>query len=237
MNVLLFLFFEKIVQAVPLFLTEVAPIQHRGAVNIMFQLFVTIGIFIANLVNYGTGNIHPFGWRISLGLAVVPGFVLLIGSMIITETPPCLVNKGKIEEGKAALQKIRGITDVEAEFEQIVDAYEQGSQVKHPFRKLFEREQFPALVISNSIQIFQQFTGINAIMFYNPVLFQTLGFKTDASLLSAVITGLVNVGSTFVSIFLVDKVGRRKLLLQACVQMLISQVQFFRQKFLHESGL
>ncbi|XP_060190933.1 sugar transport protein 8-like [Lycium barbarum] len=74
--------------------------------------------------------------------------------------------------------------------------------------------------------IFQQFTGINAIMFYAPVLFQTMGFKTDGSLLSSVITGLVNVGNTFVSIYLIDKVGRRKLLLQACCQMLISQVQY-----------
>lgn len=79
------------------------------------------------------------------------------------------------------------------------------------------------LIIAIAMQIFQQFTGINAIMFYAPVLFQTLGFKTDASLLSSVITVLVNVGSTFVSIFSVDKVGRRVLLLQSCVQMLISQ--------------
>ncbi|CAA0812278.1 Sugar transport protein 13 [Striga hermonthica] len=90
--------------------------------------------------------------------------------------------------------------------------------------KLFKRSAIPALIVSNAIQMFQQFTGINAIMFYAPVLFQTLGFGADASLLSSVITGLVNVFSTFVSVFAVDKVGRRKLLLQACVQMFISQV-------------
>ncbi|KAL7210256.1 hypothetical protein ACSBR1_031758 [Camellia fascicularis] len=67
-------------------------------------------------------------------------------------------------------------------------------------------------------------TGINAIMFYAPVLLQTMGFKSDASLLSEVINGTVNVASTFVSVYLVDKIGRRKLLLQACVQMFISQV-------------
>lgn len=72
-------------------------------------------------------------------------------------------------------------------------------------------------------QVFQQFTGINAIMFYAPVLFSTLGFKNDASLWSAVITGGVNVLSTLVAVFYVDKFGRRMLLLQACVQMLISQ--------------
>lgn len=74
------------------------------------------------------------------------------------------------------------------------------------------------------LQIFQQFTGINAIMFYAPVLFNTLGFKNDASLYSAVITGAVNVLSTLVSIYSVDKVGRRMLLLEAGVQMFLSQV-------------
>lgn len=211
-------------QAVPLFLSEIAPTQHRGAVNILFQLFVTIGIFIANLINYGTSMIRPNGWRISLGLAAVPGAILFIGSLIITETPPSLVERGMEEEGKAALKKIRGVEDVEAEFQQIVAGCEQGRQVKQPFKKLFKRSGVPALVVSNSIQVFQQLTGINAIMFYAPVLFQTLGFKSDASLLSSVITGLVNVGATFVSIYAVDKLGRRKLLLQASIQMFISQV-------------
>lgn len=211
-------------QAVPLFLTEIAPAQHRGAVNILFQLFVTIGILVANLVNYGTSNMHPNGWRVSLGLAAIPAFVLLIGSLIITETPSSLVERGKETQGKVALKKIRGVDNVDAEFQQIILACEQAKKVQKPFKKLFKRESTPPLIIAISLQVFQQFTGINAIMFYAPVLFQTLGFKSDASLLSAVITGLVNVGSTFVSIFAVDKAGRRKLLLQACVQMLISQV-------------
>ncbi|KAL2530483.1 MFS domain-containing protein [Forsythia ovata] len=77
-----------LLMVVPLFLTEVAPIQHRGAVNILFQLFVTIGIFIANLVNYVTSMVHPYGWRLSLGLASVPAFILFLGSLIITESPP-----------------------------------------------------------------------------------------------------------------------------------------------------
>jgi MFS transporter, SP family, sugar:H+ symporter len=86
------------------------------------------------------------------------------------------------------------------------------------------QESRPAVVIAVALQVFQQFTGINAIMFYAPVLFQTMGFGSGASLLSAVVTGGVNVASTVVSIVLVDKVGRRKLLLEACVQMLIAQL-------------
>ncbi|KAL2463807.1 Sugar transport protein 8 [Forsythia ovata] len=211
-------------ESVPLFLSEVAPMQHRGAVNILFQLFVTIGILIANLVNYAVSSIHPNGWRIALGLAGVPAIFLFMGSLIITETPSSLIERGKEIEGKEALKKIRGVDDVESELEQIKLACEISRQVKHPYKKLFKRASMPPLIIGISIQVFQQFTGINAIMFYAPVLFQTVGFKGNGSLLSAVITGVVNVLSTLVSIVAVDRVGRRKLLLQACVQMFISMV-------------
>ncbi|KAI8561372.1 hypothetical protein RHMOL_Rhmol04G0333900 [Rhododendron molle] len=211
-------------EAVPVFLSEVAPVQHRGAVNILFQLFVTIGILIASLVNYNTSTVHPYGWRLSLGLAGIPGVVLFFGSMILTETPASLIERGKDGKGKSALKKIRGVDDVDDEYEEIKKACEVAKQVKQPFKKLMKRESRPPLIIAIMMQVFQQFTGINAIMFYAPVLFQTMGFKNDASLLSAVITGSVNVLSTCVSIYAVDKCGRRGLLLQACFQMLISQV-------------
>uniref|UniRef100_A0A2P2PJP9 Major facilitator superfamily (MFS) profile domain-containing protein n=1 Tax=Rhizophora mucronata TaxID=61149 RepID=A0A2P2PJP9_RHIMU len=215
---------ESVLQAVPLFLSEIAPANRRGAVNILFQLFVTIGIFIANLVNYSTSKVSPYGWRVSLGLAGVPAAVLFIGSIVITETPASLIEHGKETEGLETLKKIRGVDNVDEEFKQIKHACEVAQQIKHPFRNLFKRASVPPLVIGIMLQVFQQFTGINAIMFYAPVLFQSVGFKNDASLLSAVITGIVNVLSTLVSIYAVDRIGRRKLLLQACVQMFISLV-------------
>ncbi|XP_042497570.1 sugar transport protein 8-like [Macadamia integrifolia] len=211
-------------EAVPLFLSEVAPFNHRGAVNILFQLFVTIGILIANIVNYFTSKMHPNGWRLSLAIAAVPGLALFLGSFVITETPTSLIERKKYEKGKTVLKKIRGVNDVDAEFDQIVSASEMAQQVKQPFKKLMKLSSMPPLIIAIFLQVFQQFTGINAIMFYAPVLFQTVGLGNDAALLSAVITGLVNVISTLVSILLVDKVGRRVLLLEACVQMFITQV-------------
>ncbi|KAJ8766324.1 hypothetical protein K2173_022383 [Erythroxylum novogranatense] len=211
-------------EAVPLFLSEIAPVHRRGAVNILFQLFVTIGILIANLVNYGTAKMHPNGWRVSLGLASVPAAVLLVGSVIISETPTSLVENGKEEEGYEALKKIRGVSNVDDEFKQIKNACVVSQQVKNPFRSLMKRASVPPLVIGISLQVFQQFTGINAIMFYAPVLFETVGFKNDASLLSSVITGTVNVLSTLVSIYAVDRIGRRKLLLQACIQMFLCMI-------------
>ena len=201
--------------------------EYRGAVNILFQLFVTIGILIANLVNYATEKVHPWGWRLSLGLAGVPAMGLFIGSLIIPETPTSLVEHNKEEKGRKTLKKIRGVENVDPEFEQIKLACETARMVKNPFRNLMKRWSVPPLVIGVCLQMFQQFTGINAIMFYAPILFQTVGFKNDGSLLSAIITGLVNVFSTLISIYAVDKIGRRLLLLNACVIMLISQVCTF----------
>ncbi|KAG8074071.1 hypothetical protein GUJ93_ZPchr0006g46098 [Zizania palustris] len=211
-------------QAVPLFLSEIAPTRIRGGLNILFQLNVTIGILFASLVNYGTAKIHPWGWRLSLSLAGIPAGLLTLGALFVVDTPNSLIERGKLEEGKAVLKRIRGTDNVEPEFNEIVEASRVAQAVKHPFRTLLQRRNRPQLVIAVLLQIFQQTTGINAIMFYAPVLFSTLGFKSDASLYSAVITGAVNVLSTLVSVYSVDRVGRRMLLLEAGVQMFLSQV-------------
>ncbi|KAL2487007.1 Sugar transport protein 13 [Abeliophyllum distichum] len=188
-------------QAVPLFLSEIAPTRIRGGLNILFQLNITIGILFANLVNYGTAKIKGgWGWRVSLGLAGIPAALLTLGALFVVDTPNSLIERGHLDEGKAVLRKIRGTDNIEPEYLELVEA----SRVAK--------------------QIFQQFTGINAIMFYAPVLFDTVGFGSDASLYSAVITGAVNVISTVVSIYSVDKLGRRALLLEAGVQMFLSQV-------------
>lgn len=210
-------------QAVPLFLSELAPAKLRGALNICFQLFITIGILTANIVNYFASNIHPYGWRISLAIAGIPALVLCLGSLAICETPSSLIERGKLEEGRAVLEKIRGVNNVDNEFDSIVYASESAKQITNPYTKLMKRSSRPQLVIAILMQIFQQFTGINAIMFYAPVLFQTVGFGGHASLFSSLITGLVNVFSTVVSVLAVDRLGRRALLIQACVQMFITQ--------------
>jgi sugar porter (SP) family MFS transporter len=210
-------------QAVPLYLSEMAPTRWRGGLNILFQLAVTIGILFANLVNYGTGKMKHDGWRVSLGLAGIPAGLLTLGGILLPETPNSLVQRGKLEQGRKVLRKIRGIENVDAEFEDLILAAEESKRIINPFRNLMLRRNRPQLVIAFIMQFFQQFTGINAIMFYAPVLFQTLGFQSDASLYSAVITGAVNVVSTVVAIVVVDRAGRRILLLEAGVQMFISQ--------------
>lgn len=164
------------------------------------------------------------GWRVSLGIAGIPAILLTIGGILLPETPNSLVQRGKVGEARRVLRKIRGIDNVDVEFDDLVIASAEAEKITHPFRNILMRRSRPQLIIAMIIQFFQQFTGINAIMFYAPVLFQTLGFKSDASLYSAVITGAVNVLSTVVAIVLVDRAGRRLLLLEAGFQMFIAQV-------------
>eukprot|EP00898_Chlorokybus_atmophyticus_P007419 jgi/Chlat1/7679/Chrsp64S07174 len=205
-------------QSVPLYLSEIAPAHLRGAFNILFQIATTVGILVAQLVNYGTKN-AAHGWRISVGLAGVPAIMLAIGGIVCPETPHNLVDLGRVEEARSVLAKVRGTSEVEEELRDIVAVSEKARAVTHPWRNLLKSEYRPQLLNSIAIPLFQQLTGINAVMFYAPVLFSSLGFGTSSSLLQAVIIGAVNVVATFVSVVTVDRLGRKVLFLEGGVQM------------------
>lgn len=189
-----------------------------------FQMMITIGILIANLINYKTSKLEH-GWRISLGVGAVPAILLCLGSLFLGDTPNSLIERGQHENAKKMLQKIRGTVNVDEEYQDLVDASEEAKKVEHPWRNIMQPKYRPQLTFCSFIPFFQQLTGINVIMFYAPVLFKTLGFGSDASLMSAVITGGVNVVATLVSIFTVDKFGRRILFLEGGAQMLVCQVK------------
>ncbi|XP_057858874.2 sugar transport protein 7 [Cryptomeria japonica] len=211
-------------QAVPLYLSELAPAKLRGGLNMLFQLATTSGIFTANMVNYGTQKIEPWGWRLSLGIAAAPAFLMTVGGLYIPETPNSLIEQGRLDKGRAVLERIRGTKDVDAEFDDMMEASELAKSIKHPFRNILIRRNRPQLVMAICMPTFQIMTGINSILFYAPVLFQSLGFGANASLYSSVMTGAVLVGSTIVSIVLVDRLGRRVLLISGGIQMVICQV-------------
>uniref|UniRef100_A0A7N2MEG1 Major facilitator superfamily (MFS) profile domain-containing protein n=1 Tax=Quercus lobata TaxID=97700 RepID=A0A7N2MEG1_QUELO len=178
-------------QSIPLYLSEMAPYKLRDSLNVIFQLCITIGILIANVVNYLTPKIKGgYGWRVSLGGAAVPALFI----------------------------------EIEAEFKDLVAASDASKAVKHPWRNIRNRKYRPQLIMSMAIPFFQQFTGINVIMFYAPQLFKTIGFGDNASLLSALITGGINCFATLVSIYGTDRWGRRFLFLEGGIQMLIFQV-------------
>lgn len=212
-------------QSVPLYLSEMAPYKYRGALNIGFQLSITIGILVANVLNYFFAKIKGgWGWRLSLGGAMVPALIITIGSVVLPETPNSMIERGKHVEAKTSLQRIRGIVNVDEEFNDLVAASDASKKVEHPWRNLLQRKDRPHLTMAILIPFFQQLTGINVIMFYAPVLFKTIGFESNASLMSAVITGAVNVVATMVSIYGVDKWGRRFLFMEGGIQMFICQI-------------
>jgi len=211
-----------------LYLSEMAPAKVRGAVNQLFQLTTCLGILVANFINYGTEKIHPWGWRLSLGLATVPATIMFVGGIFLPETPNSLVEQGKLEEARIVLEKVRGTTRVDAEFADLVDASNEARAIKHPFRNLLARKNRPQFIIGAlAIPAFQQLTGMNSILFYAPVLFQSLGFSNDASLFSSVITNAALVVGALISMALVDKFGRRAFFLEAGTEMFFVMVTLF----------
>ncbi|KAK6151646.1 hypothetical protein DH2020_014281 [Rehmannia glutinosa] len=121
-------------------------------------------------------------------------------------------------------KKIRGTKNADAEFEDIVDASTLAKAVKHPFREILKRRNRPQLVMAIFMPMFQILTGINAILFYAPVLFGSMGFKGNASLYSSALTGAVLALSTLVSMGVVDRWGRRVLLISGGIQMILCQI-------------
>lgn len=212
-------------QAVPLYLSEMAPAKIRGAVNQLFQLTTCLGILVANLINYGTEKIHPWGWRLSLGLATVPAMFMFFGGLFLPETPNSLVEQGKLDEARKVLEKVRGTPNVDAEFSDLIDASNAARAIKNPFRNLFKKKNRPQLIIGAlGIPAFQQLTGMNSILFYAPVIFQSLGFGSGAALYSSVITGVALCIAALISMAFVDKFGRRAFFLEAGIEMIIYMV-------------
>jgi MFS family permease len=136
-------------QATPLYLSELAPYNLRGSLNILFQLAVTIGILGAQLINFGTSNIKPWGWRLSLALGAVPALTLFLGSLMLPDTPNSLVQRGQPEAGLKVLRRVRGTDDVAAEFDDIRAAVAQSDAVRvSPYRAILQRRYRPHLVIT-----------------------------------------------------------------------------------------
>ncbi|CAI0410329.1 unnamed protein product [Linum tenue] len=207
------------------FTNQVAPAKWRGAFNTGFQFFIGIGVVAANFINFFLSK-HPWGWRLSLGLAVVPAAVMTAGAALISDTPSSLVERGRLREAKQSLARIRGANaDVEGELDDLVKSVDVAKAAnQEPFVTILERRYRPHLVMAVLIPFFQQVTGINIIAFYAPVLFQSVGFGKDSALIGSTILGVVNLGAILVSTAVVDRYGRRFLFMAGGLQMLICKL-------------
>ncbi len=205
---------------VPVYLSEVAPPHARGWVVSLFQLAVTVGIVVAYLTDYAFAGIE--GWRWMLGLAVVPALVFGTGMFFLPETPRWLIRGGHHEVAQRVLVRIRELPDVNVEIEEIKASLAQQAESGH-WTDLLRRQVRPALVVGLGLAIFQQITGINTVIYYAPRILQSAGFNSaSGAILATVGVGVVNVGMTIVAMFLVDRAGRRPLLLVGIAGMIIT---------------
>ncbi|KAF9617520.1 hypothetical protein IFM89_036724 [Coptis chinensis] len=212
-------------QSIPLYLSEMSPSRYRGAITNGFQLTIGIGFICANLINFGTEKIKgDLGWRISLSMAGAPALLLSIGAFFLPETPNSLIQQDKGHEASLMLQRVRGITDVQEELDDLIKANAISKTIKDPFKKILGRKHRPQLVMAIAIPFFQQVTGINVIAFYAPILYRTIGIGESASILSSAGNGVLGISSNFMSMFIVDRFGRKILFMVGGLQMLISQL-------------
>ncbi|MCO5574714.1 hypothetical protein L7F22_028504 [Adiantum nelumboides] len=218
-------------QAIPLYLSEIAPLKHRGKLLLFFSLELAFGLFIANLTNFLSNQRHPWGWRVSFGVCIVPAVILTITGMIIVDSPYTLIAQGRHEHARIVLQELRQTDDVQHELNELIKGRttaeieeSKKTKSKNQVCSLFSSHYRPHLVIAIAMPFFQQMSGFDAILFYGPSVFGAAGFKDGAALYSTLITGIFAFVSTLIAAYIVDHVGRRKILLYCTVAMFVSMV-------------
>jgi len=192
----------------PLYISEIAPPRIRGALTSLNQLMVTTGILLSYFVNFAFADAGA--WRWMLGAGMVPAVVLAVGILKMPESPRWLFEHGRKDEARAVLDQTRQ-SGVETELDEIAETVEKQSDTG--LSDLFASWLRPALVVGLGLAVFQQITGINAVIYYAPTILESTGFGGVTSILATVGIGTINVVMTVVAIALVDRVGRRRLLI------------------------
>ncbi|KAG9442387.1 hypothetical protein H6P81_018241 [Aristolochia fimbriata] len=223
----------------PLYISEVSPTNIRGALVSTNSFFITAGQFLAYLINLAFTR-APGTWRWMLGIAGVPALVQFFLMLLLPESPRWLYRKGKEAEAEAILKRIYTQEQAEEEIlalrESVESEKKENFSEKMNIAKIFTTATVrKGLIAGVGLQILQQFAGINTVMYYSPTIVQLAGYASNqtALLLSLITSGLNALGSV-VSIFFIDRTGRRKLLLislTGCVVSLALLTAVF-----HESG-
>jgi len=200
----------------PTYIAEIAPERRRGYLGTLFQLGIVSGIFLVFFVNQqiqaqgDTAWNTSRGWRWMLGSESIPAVVFLALLAWVPESPRWLALRGERAAAEAVLAKVSGPSDARRELDLILAA---GTDGQAPLSALFSRAQRRPLTIAVGLAVLSQASGINAIMYYAPEVFKSAGASTNAAFASAVSVGAVNLLFTLVALALIDRAGRRPLLL------------------------
>ncbi len=197
----------------PIYIAEIAPPKLRGSLVSFNQLNIVIGISVAYFSNYFLVNLEHDSWRWMLGVEAIPAFIYFVALFIVPRSPRWLVVKlNKVALAFKILMKIGGEDYANTTLEEIQRSASK-KETKGKFSDIFKSKYSTIMIIALGIAFFQQITGINAIFYYAPTIFEQAGGSTDSSFLQAIVVGLTNLVFTLVAIWLIDRLGRRPLLL------------------------
>jgi sugar porter (SP) family MFS transporter len=194
---------------VPTYIAEIAPPALRGRLVSMNQLMITIGIFVSYLVGYAFAA--SGGWRWMLGLAVVPSLAMLAGLLMLSESPRWLLARGRIHDARQALLRTRSSEEAEADLLEMSQAMQEESRFS--YRDLLRPKLRPAVMLGVAVAATNQLVGVNAVIYYAPTILKQAGMGASGAILSSVGIGATNMVFTIVALLLIDKVGRRPLLI------------------------
>ncbi len=205
---------------VPVYISEVSPAYARGWQVSLFQLAITVGILLAYVVDFAFAKIE--GWRWMFGLAVVPAAIFALGMVFLPESPRWLAMKGQHVRARDVLARIRGTAEVNAEMLEVETTLRETKE-HGTFADLLAPSLRPALIVGIGLAIFQQVTGINTVIYYAPIILQTAGISSaSGAILATAGIGVVNVVMTIVSMWLIDRIGRKPLLLVGIAGMVVT---------------
>ncbi len=203
----------------PMYISEIAPAHSRGRMVALFQFNIVSGILIAFISNYLLSGIGEDAWRWMLGVQAIPSLFFFVMVFFVPESPRWLIKQSRKEEAKDVLHKI-GEPEVEKTYGLIAQSLkiEEGSSSENLFTKAYRKPILYAVVLA----MFNQLAGINAIMYYAPRIFEMTGLSKDTALLQSVSIGLTNMIFTLLAISVIDKFGRKKLLIIGSFGMIAS---------------
>lgn len=209
---------------VPMYIAEISPAANRGKLVTLNQLMITIGLLASYITDYlFSDNANSNSWRWMFLIGLLPALILLVGMIFLPETSRWLISRGRFQEGRRVLERIEDSALVDHTLEELKKdielSAERGSETKEILRPWLR----PALIITVGIFFFQQFSGVNTIIYYSPIIFKMAGITSNSSsILPAIVIGLVNVIACFISVMLLDRVGRRKLYMVGIIGMIPS---------------